>query len=210
MLQRISAAGVMAFSVLSGVEGAVEPANAAQMATEVVQVAAVGDEVDPVEDPDAKAEAPERVKVSTPSSFDNFWAIKAQTKTPAQAKKAAAAEPATAPNAAKDYLSELKSSNSLSSMDYEAITGETDDYFPYRYDMGIDESQEIDLDDDDDVKRGPKGTKKRRSTDGAAVSFKVPSFGAPSFEAPSFEAPSFQVPSFNIPSFNVPVPAPGR
>ena len=80
MLQRISAAGVVAFSVLSGVEGAVEPANAAQMATEVVQVAAVGDEVDPVEDPDAKAEAPERVKVSTPSSFDNFWATKAQTK----------------------------------------------------------------------------------------------------------------------------------
>ena len=91
MLKRVSAAGVMAFSVLSGVEGAVEPANAAQMATEVVQVAAVGDEVDPVEDPDAKAEAPERVKVSTPSSFDNFWATKAQTKTPAEAKKADAA-----------------------------------------------------------------------------------------------------------------------
>ena len=141
-MQRMSAAGVMAFSVLSGVEGAIEPANAAQMATEVVQVAAVGDEVDPVEDPDAKAEAPERVKVSTPSSFDNFWATKAQTKTPAEAKKADA-EPAAAPNAAKDYLGELKSSNSLSSMDYEAITGETDDYFPYRYDRGIDESHLI-------------------------------------------------------------------
>jgi len=205
-LARMGAAGVVAFSVLSGVEGAIEPANAAQMATEVVQLAAKGDEVDPVEDPDAKADAPERVKVSTPSSFDNFWATKAQTKTPAETKAADVAEATAAPVAAKDYLSELKGSNSLSSMDYDAITGKTDDYFPYRYDLGIDESRKVDL-GDDGADRTPKGTKKRRPSEGAAASFKVPSFNAPSFEAPSFEAPSFKVPSFDIPSFNIPAPA---
>ena len=205
----MGAAGVVAFSVLSGVDGAIEPANAAQMATEVVQLAAKGDEVDPVEDPDAKADAPERVNVSTPSSFDNFWATKAQTKTPAETKAAAVAEATAAPAAAKDYLSELKSSNSLSSMDYDAITGKTDDYFPYRYDLGIDESLKVDL-GDDESNRTPKGTKKRRPSEGGAASFKVPSFSAPSFEAPSFEAPSFKVPSFDIPSFNIPAPTPAE
>ena len=211
-MRRMGAAGVVAFSVLSGVEGAIEPANAAQMATEVVQLAAKGDEVDPVEDPDAKADAPERVKVSTPSSFDNFWATKAQTKTPAETKAADVAEATAAPVAAKDYLSELKGSNSLSSMDYDAITGKTDDYFPYRYDRGIDESRKVDL-GDDDADRTPKGTKKRRPSEGAAASFKLPSFNAPSFNAPSFEAPSFEAPSFNVPSFDIPsfnIPAPAE
>jgi len=208
----MGAAGVVAFSVLSGVEGAIEPANAAQMATEVVQLAAKGDEVDPVEDPDAKADAPERVEVSTPSSFDNFWSTKAQTKTPAETKAADVAEATAAPVAAKDYLSELKGSNSLSSMDYDAITGKTDDYFPYRYDRGIDESRKVDL-GDDDADRTPKGTKKRRPSEGAAASFKLPSFNAPSFNAPSFEAPSFEAPSFNVPSFDIPsfnIPAPAE
>jgi len=211
-LARMGAAGVVAFSVLSGVEGAIEPANAAQMATEVVQLAAKGDEVDPVEDPDAKADAPERVEVSTPSSFDNFWSTKAQTKTPAETKAADVAEATAAPVAAKDYLSELKGSNSLSSMDYDAITGKTDDYFPYRYDRGIDESRKVDL-GDDDADRTPKGTKKRRPSEGAAASFKLPSFNAPSFNAPSFEAPSFEAPSFNVPSFDIPsfnIPAPAE
>ena len=208
-LKRIVAAGTVAFSVLAGVEGAIEPARAAGSATEIVQLAL--DAVDPVEDPDAKAEAPERVKADT-SSLEG--ALKAQVqsrkstvkeagkkaaKAAAAPAKSGAPEGAMSPNA-KDYKSEI--GESLATLDYDAIIKKTDDYFVYRYDRGIDESQIIDLDDEDDsATRGPKGTKKRVAV---AKSTTAPSFTLPSFTAPSFDAPSFSIPTFEVPSIEIP------
>ena len=198
-LQRIVAAGTVAFSVLAGVEGAIEPARAAGATTEIVQLALA--DVDPVTDPDAKAEAPERVKADT-SSLEG--ALKAQVQLRKStmkeagkeaAKAAAAPEGAMSPNA-KDYKSEI--GESLATLDYDAIIKKTDDYFVYRYDRGIDESQIIDLDDEDDsAPRGPKGTKKRVAV---AKSTAAPSFTLPSFTAPSFDASSFSIPTFEVPS----------
>ena len=202
-LQRIVAAGTVAFSVLAGVEGAIEPARAAGATTEIVQLALA--DVDPVTDPDAKAEAPERVKADT-SSLEG--ALKAQVQLRKStmkeagkeaAKAAAAPEGAMSPNA-KDYKSEI--GESLATLDYDAIIKKTDDYFVYRYDRGIDESQIIDLDDEDDsAPRGPKGTKKRVAV---AKSTAVPSFTLPSFTAPSFDASSFSIPTFEVPSIRIP------
>ena len=205
-LKRIVAAGTVAFSVLAGVEGAIEPARAAGSATEIVQLA-----LDAVEDPDAKAEAPERVKADT-SSLEG--ALKAQVqsrkstvkeagkkaaKAAAAPAKSGAPEGAMSPNA-KDYKSEI--GESLATLDYDAIIKKTDDYFVYRYDRGIDESQIIDLDDEDDsATRGPKGTKKRVAV---AKSTTAPSFTLPSFTAPSFDAPSFSIPTFEVPSIEIP------
>jgi hypothetical protein len=205
-LKRIVAAGTVAFSVLTGVEGAIEPARAAGSATEIVQLA-----LDAVEDPDAKAEAPERVKADT-SSLEG--ALKAQVQSrkstvkeagkkaaeaAAAPAKSGAPEGAMSPNA-KDYKSEI--GESLATMDYDAIIKKTDDYFVYRYDRGIDESQIIDLDDEDDsATRGPKGTKKRVAV---AKSTTAPSFTLPSFTAPSFDAPSFSIPTFEVPSIEIP------
>ena len=205
-LKRIVAAGTVAFSVLTGVEGAIEPARAAGSATEIVQLA-----LDAVEDPDAKAEAPERVKADT-SSLEG--ALKAQVqsrkstvkeagkkaaKAAAAPAKSGAPEGAMSPNA-KDYKSEI--GESLATLDYDAIIKKTDDYFVYRYDRGIDESQIIDLDDEDDsATRGPKGTKKRVAV---AKSTTAPSFTLPSFTAPSFDAPSFSIPTFEVPSIEIP------
>ena len=139
-LKRIVAAGTVAFSVLAGVEGAIEPARAAGSATEIVQLAL--DAVDPVEDPDAKAEAPERVKADT-SSLEG--ALKAQVqsrkstvkeagkkaaKAAAAPAKSGAPEGAMSPNA-KDYKSEI--GESLATLDYDAIIKKTDDYFAVSY-----------------------------------------------------------------------------
>ena len=115
--------------------------------------------------------------------------------------------------AADDYLTELKTSNTIAELDYDALSTAKDN-LKYRYDRGIDESMTIELLNDtaDNSRRGSKGTRRREPVQrsAAAPSFSIPSFDAftaPSFSIPSFDAftaPSFEIPNFDAPKFELP------
>ena len=112
--------------------------------------------------------------------------------------------------AADDYLTELKTSNTIAELDYDALSTAKDN-LKYRYDRGIDESMTIELLNDtaDNSRRGSKGTRRREPVQrsAAAPSFSIPSFDAftaPSFEIPNFTAPSFEIPNFDAPKFELP------
>lgn len=108
--------------------------------------------------------------------------------------------------AADDYLTELKTSNTIAELDYDALSTAKDN-LKYRYDRGIDESMTIELLNDtaDNSRRDSKGTRRREPVQrsAAAPSFSIPSFDA--FTAPSFEIPNFDAPKFELPKFESPV-----